>query len=198
MTGDPTRGPLTKEEQQRLAAAKKLLQEQPLATWTLATLDVPAGGYKGKRAASAEECAGIARLIGLVSLDALSAEYRVTSIPGGGWRLAGDLSATVVQSCVVTGDPVPSSLADTFTVEFWRELEEPEGGEDKSIIEGADVEPLEGDVIPVGRIVFETLSAALDPYPRKQGAAFEWQDKTGADGQKANPFSVLARLKDKS
>ena len=32
-------------------------------------------------------------------------------------------------------------------------------------------------IIPVGRIVFETISAGLDPYPRKPGAEFTWADK---------------------
>ena len=198
MTGDPGKGPLTKDELRRLAEAKKSPQEQPLATWDVATTDVPNGGLKRERDATSEERTKIAALLGLVSLDALSASYRISAITGGGWKLSGAISANAVQSCVVTGEPVADSLSDEFKVEFWRELEEPEGGEDKSVLEGADVEPLEGDTIAVGRIVFETLSAALNPYPRKEGAAFEWQDKNAAEGQKANPFSVLGKLKDKS
>ena len=61
-----------------------------------------------------------------------------------------------------------------------------------------DVEPLEHGRVPVGRIVFETLSAALDPYPRKEGAEFEWRDKKdGGQDQAPRPFDILSRLKDK-
>ena len=44
-----------------------------------------------------------------------------------------------------------------------------------------DVEPIEHGTIEVGRVVFETLSAALDPYPRKSGATLEWQDPESAE-----------------
>jgi len=94
-------------------------------------------------------------------------------------------------------EPLPAKLDETFDTEFWRDAPLDEGGEDKSVLSGPDVEPLAGDEIPVGRIVFETLSAALDPYPRKEGAAFEWEDAAAKDPAKTSPFAVLSRLKDK-
>lgn len=170
----------------------------PLIGWTHATTEIPAQGLARTRSASEQERAQITQALGLAALERLEATYRIVAIAGGGWRLAGTLSADVVQSCVVSLEPVPSKVDAEFAVEFWRDLEEPEGGEDKSVLEGADVEALEGDAIPSGRIVFEALSGALDPYPRKQDAAFEWQEKPAAGEEKSNPFSVLARMKDKS
>lgn len=197
MTDDPTKGPLSKEEMRRLTAAQNAAPDRPLAHWDVALVDIPERGLDAKRDADASERAGLAQKLGLVTLDALHAQYRVHSLAGGGWRLSGTVAANVVQSCVITLEPLPSAIDDEFAVEFWRDLDEPEGGEDKTVLEGADVEPLEGDTIPVGRIVFETLSAALDPYPRKQGAAFDWQDEKAAQSENSNPFSVLARFKDK-
>ncbi|MGE0055304.1 MAG: DUF177 domain-containing protein [Hyphomicrobium sp.] len=168
----------------------------PLASWSHATVDVPEQGLELVRKAGDAERAEIASALKLSSLDALEARYRIISVAGGGWRLKGQVGAVVVQSCVVTLEPVASTIDEPFEVEFWRETSEPEGGEDKSVLEGPDVETLVGDDIPVGRIVFETLSSAIDPYPRKEGAAFDWKDKTG-NAEKANPFSVLAQLKDK-
>lgn len=168
----------------------------PLQDWSHATVDVPAQGLEYQRAASPQERAAIAKELGLAALDRLEASYRVTAIAGGGWRLAGTLSADVVQSCVITLEPVPAQITETFKVEFWRDLDEPEGGEDKSVLDGADTEALEGDVIPAGRIVFECLSAALDPYPRKEGASLAWQDPKAGEPEKITPFSVLAKLKD--
>ena len=50
----------------------------------------------------------------------------------------------------------------------------------------------------VGRVVFETLASAIDLYPRKDGAAFDWRapepDKAGV----VSPFAALAKLKNKS
>jgi uncharacterized metal-binding protein YceD (DUF177 family) len=148
------------------------------------------------RAASPQELADMVKDLGLAALDKLETSYRITSISGGGWRLAGTLTADVVQFCVITLEPVPARIEENFKVEFWRELEEPEGGEDKSVLEGADIEQLEDSAIPAGRIVFECLSAALDPYPRKEGAALAWDDPAAAQPEKVTPFSVLAKLKD--
>ena len=59
----------------------------------------------------------------------------------------------------------------------------------------ANVERIENDRIAVGRIVYEALAAGLDPYPRKEDAAFEWRDPKLAEGA-GNPFAVLKKLKD--
>lgn len=168
----------------------------PLLSWSHATVDVPAQGLDITRSASPQERADMVKDLGLAALEMLEAAYRITAISGGGWRLAGKLSADVVQSCVITLEPVPARIEETFKVEFWRELAEPEGGEDKSVLEGTDVEPLEDSAIPAGRIVFECLSAALDPYPRKEGASLAWDDPAAAQSEKITPFSVLAKLKD--
>lgn len=170
----------------------------PLQGWSHAIVDVPAQGLDYKRAANSQEKAEIAKELGLSALDRLETDYRLAAISGGGWRLSGTLSADVVQSCVITLEPVPERIEEAFKVEFWRDLDEPEGGEDKSVLEGADVEALEGDAIPAGRIVFESLSAALDPYPRKEGASLAWQDPKAEEPEKITPFSVLAKLKDQS
>ena len=66
-----------------------------------------------------------------------------------------------------------------------------------SVLVGPDVDILERGVIPVGRIVFETLSASLDPYPRRPGAEFTWQDQHQVEPEETSPFAVLSQLKDK-
>lgn len=169
----------------------------PLSNWTHATADIPDRGLARERAASEAECAGIARVLKLVSLDKLVAAYRITSIAGGGWRLAGKISADPVQSCIVTLEPVPAHIEDAFDVEFHHETPASESGGDLSVLQGPDIEPLDGNEIAAGRVVFETLAAGLDPYPRKGDAAFDWQDKVAPDDKKISPFAVLAKLKDK-
>ena len=65
------------------------------------------------------------------------------------------------------------------------------------MLQGPDIEPLEGHEIAIGRIVFETLAAALDPYPRKGDASFNWTEPDNPDEKKTSPFAVLAKLKGK-
>ncbi len=68
-----------------------------------------------------------------------------------------------------------------------------EGGGELDLDPDADDPPdvLEGDKIDLGAYVVEDLSLAIDPFPRKPGAAFEAPD-TGAE---ISPFAVLAKLK---
>ncbi|MGL4398182.1 MAG: YceD family protein [Hyphomicrobium sp.] len=166
-----------------------------LADWTHDTADIPQRGLERQRAVDQPERAAIARDLGLQALEKLSASYRITSIAGGGWRVAGTIDADVVQSCVVTLAPVPAHIAESFDVEFWEASDRPPAEGELAVLEGADIEPLENGVIAVGRIVRETLSAALDPYPRAEGAEFEWTDPALADPLKTSPFAVLGKLK---
>jgi hypothetical protein len=44
----------------------------------------------------------------------------------------------------------------------------------------------------------EIFASAINPYPRKEGAEFDWTDpKTAAEGDNLKPFASLARLKGK-
>jgi hypothetical protein len=53
-------------------------------------------------------------------------------------------------------------------------------------------------MIDAGRIVFETLSASVDPYPRRAGAQFEGEELGDAAAPGASgPFAALKKLKDR-
>lgn len=165
--------------------------------WIEKTTDIPAGGLDRVREASAAECEHVARALDIRRVEKLSARYRVASISGGAYRLTGAMSADVEQACVISLEPVESAVKASFDVEFWPDLKPEESEEDASILSGTDVELLEHAIVPVGRIVFETLSASLDPYPRREGAEFTWTDPTSDDEGKHNPFAALSKLKDK-
>ncbi|MBX9683129.1 MAG: DUF177 domain-containing protein [Hyphomicrobium sp.] len=170
--------------------------------WTYAVVDLADGGIAKERAASASELAAIASMLGLLSLASLTASYRVNRLAGGGYRLAGRVIADLEQACVVTLDPVAQHMDEKFDVEFWAESKKNDTaavmGQEASVLEGPDVEPLVDGKLTVGRIVFETISAALDPFPRKDDAAFDWRDPAAAEPGKTSPFAALSRLKDKS
>ena len=61
----------------------------------------------------------------------------------------------------------------------------------------AEFEPIEHGRIDVGRIVYETLSAAVDPYPRKAGAEFAADEVGGPLVGDYGPFAALKKLKDR-
>lgn len=190
---------------------------QPLA-WSHDVAEIPDSGLSRDRAATAAESSAIVQQLRLNALASLSARYRVERLAGGGYRLSGDVIADVEQACVVTLDPIPSHMVEPFDVEFWPvatkssakhakaddvfdakiDLKNNDIGNEASVFGEPDVEPLANGTIDVGRIVYETFSAALDPFPRKPDAAFEWQDPAEANPSKTNPFAVLSRLKDKT
>ncbi len=182
--------------------------------WSHAVVDIPDGGLATERSATASECAAIKNNLGLASLTNVTATYRITRLAGGGYHLAGRVKATLEQACVVTLDPIALHMDEVVDVEFWpdatptrhgsgkrdkdfdRDDEHPSPSNEVSVLTGPDVEPLEDGAMAVGRVVFETVSAALDPFPRKADAEFNWQDQTAEDPTKSNPFAVLQKLKD--
>lgn len=167
----------------------------PLPDWTIPTLEIPDRGLGGERAVPADMLLDFAKALGMLSLEQVNTSYRIDRLAGGGYRLHGRLKAKGEQACVVSLEPLPAVLDEPFDVEFWPALAASDGGEDKAILEARDVESLENGTIPVGRIVFETISAALDPYPRKDGAEFNWSDKAQSEPEKVSPFAALAKLK---
>ena len=175
--------------------------------WTHPTATVPGHGLDVNRSASAQERPVIAALLELVGLDRLDVRYRIAPASRGRFRLTGQIRARVVQSCVVTLDPVAAVVVAAFAADFWPAeavaaltVSQAAAGEQEALAEDAP-EPIEHGRIDAGRIVFETLATALDPYPRAPGAEFELPDDASAHGDVAtgekpnNPFAALVRLK---
>lgn len=158
-----------------------------------------ADAYRVEITADAEERAALARRFNLRALDALAAEGEIEVFgKGQRARLTVRLTADVVQSCVVTLEPVPAHIEETFTVEFDRAAAEDasEKGEVVVDAEGEDPpDPLPDAGIDVGEAVAEHLGLALDPYPRAPGAGLEgggW--RTGGD-EPEGPFAALRKFK---
>ena len=118
---------------------------------------------------------------------------------GAGVRVRLALEADVVQSCVVTLEPVAAHVEDSASVLFAPEARPGQPFEiDLSAFEGDISEPLEGDTIDIGELTAQYLALALDPYPRAPGVRFEAY-VSGPVGEGAarrpGPFSALERLR---
>ena len=128
--------------------------------------------------AEAGEREALARRFGLISLDRLEAEIRLLRLAGGLVRLSGRFGADVMQACVVSLEPVASSIEEEFTALYGPA----ESGKSVMIdLETDEAEPFEGDAIDVGEAVAQHLALALDPYPRAPGAGLAW------DGSASHP-----------
>lgn len=167
--------------------------------WDHPTSDVPEAGLTARKVAAAGELEAIARALGLLTCASLEAGYAITPDGTGRYALSGTLRADVVQACVVTLDPVASTIEASFEAAFWPgdDIPPPRGGV-LDLDEAAEPQPILGGQIAVGRVVFECLAESLDPYPRKPGATFDWQEAApagDASGNPESPFAVLANMK---
>jgi uncharacterized metal-binding protein YceD (DUF177 family) len=107
--------------------------------------------------------------------------------------------AHIVQTCVVTLEPVEAAIREPVEAIFVPEgsrLARPadnEGGEMILDPSGPDIpDTFAGDTIDAGAVVSEHVALAIEPYPRKEGAAFgERIESSAADDKRPNPFAAL-------
>lgn len=163
----------------------------------LAVEDVPETGRHLDLVASAEVRAGVARIAGLRDLPRLQASFDVTR-QGSGLRVAGRVSATVGQTCVVTLEPLVNEVEEAIDLVFGPQStikHDGDGGsaEERNMAESwNEPEPLIGGAVDLGALATEFLILGLDPYPRKPGAIFE---SPGDASSEEGPFAALAKLK---
>jgi uncharacterized metal-binding protein YceD (DUF177 family) len=147
--------------------------------------------------AEAGEREALARRFGLVAIHSLSAEAGL-SRAGETVIAEGRLEANVTQSCVATAAPLEAALDEPFRIEFRPQpsIESPE--EEVELGEGdLDVTFYDGASVDLGEAVAETLSLALDPYPRAPGAEEALREAGVKDESEAGAFAALAGLRDK-
>ena len=168
----------------------------PLA-WSHRTTEVGEAGLQQKRAATAAERAAIAEALDLISCEELEADYVIRALQAGDFRMTGKISARLTQTCVVTLEPLAQRIEEEFDVDFLPADSLPDAGDaEVEVLSAPEIEPIAHGLIAAGRVIFETLSAALDPYPRKSGARFQWEDPAGAVA--TGPFAALKKLKDET
>ena len=175
--------------------------EQPSSEhpWSVpvAIHDVPETGRNFALVPDERTREAVAKLVGLRSLPRLEAQFEVTPRGRDGLHVAGTISATVGQDCVVTLEPIESEIEEQVDLVFAPPAPPTVVEEEGERVEVTPVdapEPLIGGGIDLGAIVSEFLMLAIDPYPRKAGAAFESPAREADTG---GPFAALAALKRK-
>lgn len=161
---------------------------------------IPAGGLTATLTATPEECADLARRMGILGCEALSAQLTFAQEDGGRRVVAtGRMAAKVVQACVVTLEPVAETIDEPLSLLF---LDEAliEADAEVTITEDdlANDDPVPDPIVrghfDAGAAVAEHLALALDPYPRKAEAVFEPPTVVDAEPPKRNPFAALRVL----
>jgi uncharacterized metal-binding protein YceD (DUF177 family) len=145
-------------------------------------------------AADEEECAAIAKRLGLAAIERLEA-HAVLERNGGQVRATGRIKAALTQGCVATGEPVPARVDEPFDLLF---VPEPKRRPDEEVELGAeelDVIFHDGAAIELGAAVADTLALVLNPFPRGPNADAALKAAGVLREEQAGPFAALAKLK---
>ncbi len=148
---------------------------------------------------SADDRAAIARALDIVTIKKLRFTGQIAPLGRNDWELTAQMGATVVQSCVVTLDPVTTRLDESIVRRYLANFDEPSEEEvEMTADENAEDLPATLDLI---HVLTESLSLALPPYPRQDGAelgdaVFTQPGAAPMTDEAARPFAGLAGLRD--
>jgi len=152
------------------------MTDKPALSYPVPVLHLPHKGLTVKLGTTEKERAALATEHGLEAVHSFDAEFLLTPWKKRGIRLRGTIHAEIVQSCVVTLEPIPAKVAEDVDTIFVPEdsrlakIELDESGELLLDADGADIpETFVGDKIDIGAVAEEFFELALDPYPRKPG-----------------------------
>lgn len=154
-------------------------------------------------AAAPAERAALAERFGLVSIDRLELTAEV-SREGAVVLASGGISASVVQSCVATGEDLPATVDAPLALRFLPEGDPPPDDEIELSEADCDTLSYSGGAADLGEAAAETLLLALDPFPRRADADTALREagviaeedlapRAAEDG----PFAALKALKDR-
>jgi uncharacterized metal-binding protein YceD (DUF177 family) len=184
------------------AAKGKAVEKPPVRTvgapWIVPVVvaEVPDTGRHVELVPDEATRQAIAQETGLVALPRLVATFDLARRGADSLRVEGRVTATVIQNCVVTLEPVESEIDEPVDLFFRPEpVGQVEAGEGEGFhpFEGEEPpETLVNGAVDLGTIATEFLNLGIDPYPRKQGVVF---DAPPAGDPASHPFAALAALK---
>lgn len=173
-------------------------EDTPLLDATIRLDNLPSEGRVLEVVAKPEQKEPLAKRLNIEGVAALKAKLEARPFRDG-IRVRGKLSATVSQSCVVTFEPVTETIDESIDRIFLPGREDrfdgPAGAEVFVDLEGDDMPDFfEGPEVDFTELLIETLSLALNPYPRSEGAEpVEIVEDSGEN--EASPFARLKDLK---
>lgn len=152
-----------------------------------------------------EERAELAIFLDLPAIHRLQASFRLT---GNEHRVTvrGEVHAAIVQVCTVSLEPFDTTVHEEVEVVFDDSAvtppdirAKPPSARNAPGVEGFDLESeldapdeLIDGRIDLGALAAEFLALGLDPYPRKPGVEFSYEDGAAAS---ESPFAALSSLK---
>ena len=166
---------------------------EPPWSFPVVVADIPETGRHFDIVADDRMRAAIAEAADLAALPRLEAGFDLVRHGADGLRVVGRVQAAVVQICVVTLEPIESTVDEAIDLLF---LPEAPTAPDVVELEAGEAddppETLQNGMVDLGAMATEFLLLGIDPYPRKLGAVFE---APPAGDPASSSFAALAALK---
>jgi len=161
---------------------------------------IPETGLHREFEASAAARAAMAEIAGVREISSAHASFDLSLRSRGRVHVAGQVTARIEQTCVVTLDPIENDIDEEIDLIFAPEEQIAQTTEESAeVAAGGEAEladppePFVNGTIDLGRLATDVLYLAIDPYPRKPGVVFE-PHVTAADPED-HPFAALKALK---
>jgi len=158
---------------------------------------LPTAGYELDIVPGREELCLLAKWAGVNEVSRLEAHVFVRAQSRTRFIEETQFDADIVQSCVVTLQPVHTHIARSFT-RVLQLISGVRGHADNGGLTGATAvaedspDDIDGPIYDLGTPLREELVLAIDPYPRAPGVALELP---ADEDRPQSPFAVLEKLK---
>ncbi|MEM1371699.1 MAG: hypothetical protein AAGG72_05665 [Pseudomonadota bacterium] len=182
------------------------VSDQPL-DWTLASPAARDGAVDFTRSASPAELTALAPACAVPEVLSLAATGRARAVAGKSADVDVRLTvrARLRQLCGVTNETYEADLNEDAVCRYGPAAQPALGPssetEEHGVFELEDYDQLINGRVPLGQLVFETLVAAIDPYPRAPQVAAEdpetWVSGTAGESGQDHPFAALRDLASK-
>jgi hypothetical protein len=160
------------------------MTDAPLFSYRVKVDDIPEKGLVVDVEVPQAERLAIAKAFGLIDVGLLKAAVTFKR-KGKEASASGMLDAQVTQTCVVTLDPFDETVHEPLNVQFAPDA--PALDDETAPLDAPD--PIINGEIEWGGLMVEFLALALDPYPRKPGAEFQFETQ----GEAEHPFAALKK-----
>jgi uncharacterized metal-binding protein YceD (DUF177 family) len=151
----------------------------------------------------ADTRAQLAQELNAQSIKKLRFEGKLSPRGKKGWTLTAKIGATVVQSCIVTLEPITTRIDSDVIRHFVPETltDQPSEGSETEMTEDENTDILQ-DEIDLNEIMSEALDLVIPSYPRKEdanldAAQFSEPGVSPLQEEDLKPFAGLAALREK-
>jgi uncharacterized metal-binding protein YceD (DUF177 family) len=154
---------------------------------------------KFRIAAEPPEYPALARFLGVDAVERLTFAGFVSPEGKDSWRVRGRMVAKVVQTCVISLEPVRGRIDEEIERTYVPERQIRHQSEVILLPDEDDAPDYYTDVIDLAQLALESLALSIDPYPRREGAELDngtaiVQNTDDGPDETTRPFAGLADL----